>query len=130
MSEYPAGNNTIALDFDGTLYPFVGVHDEPPPNPGAVEAARRLKDAGFHIVIYTSRLSADWLEASGFSWAREANYIRKLLTRDGIPFDDITGEKVRALWYVDDRAIRYADNWADIANLILFSQGRGICVSD
>ncbi len=40
-------------------------------------------------------------------------YITDWCRRHNIPFDDITGEKVPAEVYIDDKAIRFTD-WFDV----------------
>lgn len=112
----PLAENVICVDFDGTLYPWGDLFSYDPPLPGAVDAVLRLRDAGFRIVIFTSRLSPTWLEAEGQSEVVQYDYIAEVLTRDGIPFDAITAEKVPAIAYVDDKAIWFeGDNWREIA---------------
>lgn len=113
----PLAEKVVAIDFDGTLYPWGELFSEDAPLPGAVEAMQKFRDNGFRIVIFTSRLSPTWLEAEGQSEVAQYDYIASMLTRDGIPFDAITSEKVPAVAYVDDRAISFeGDNWREIAN--------------
>ena len=118
----PVAHRVACLDFDGTLYPFRPLFEQPDPLPGAPEAVRRLKDAGYRIVIFTSRLSPTWLESCGYTASEQLDLIEGMLRRDGIPFDDITAEKVPAEVYVDDRAIRFRDGeWPAIVDWVLFS---------
>jgi hypothetical protein len=114
-------SKVVALDFDGCLYPFVDVYAAPKPHADMVALAKKLKRAGFRIVVFTSRLSPTWLDHSGDDYLTQYTYIVGLLERDGIPFDDVTAEKVPAFAYVDDRAIRYNGNGKEIADFILFS---------
>src|ERR1035437_9226521 len=88
--------------------------DVSPPYPGVVEAMRALTDAGYHIVILTSRLSPTW-------WAYEAkhrknvapeafglwqtNYVINYFRTYGIPYERVTSGKVQSICYVDDRGV-------------------------
>jgi hypothetical protein len=45
-----------------------------------------------------------------------------LLNRDGIPYDDITGDKLPAERYIDDRAITFDDNWQAIADFLVLTR--------
>jgi len=115
---------TVAIDFDGTLYAFGPLLDEPPPLPDAVAAVRALAAAGYRIVILTSRLSTHWVKAvARYRWHAfeqgQHDHIAAMLVRDGIPFDAITAEKIPADFYIDDRAIPFTNNWSEIAAAIL-----------
>ena len=117
----PSAHKVILVDFDGVLYPWEPIMSEPDPIPGAVEAMRRLKAAGFRLVIFTSRLSPTWLAESGYHAGDQLAHIERLLKRDGIPHDDITAEKLPAQHYIDDRGLRFHDDWAEIAAFILWT---------
>jgi len=126
----PIAANVVCVDFDGTLYPWGDLYSRARPNPGAVEAVKRMKEAGFRIVIFTSRLSPTWTFAEHESMTGQYNYIQDMLLRDGIPFDDITCEKVPSIAYIDDRAVVYngndAEEWGDIADAIISTYGSGV----
>ena len=123
-SESAAG--VICLDLDGTLYERRPLYEEPDPLPGAVEAAKRLAAAGYRIVIFTSRLSPEWLATTHYTESDMRDRIESILRRDGIPFDRITAEKVAAEAYVDDRAIRFQEGeWPAIVDWILWSRNDG-----
>lgn len=112
----------LCIDLDGTLYERRPLHEEPDPLPGAPESMRRLKGAGYRLVIFTSRLSPRWLADTRYTASEQLDRIESMLKRDGIPFDEITSEKVPAEAYVDDRAIRFTPgDWPAIADWILFS---------
>jgi len=104
----------IAVDFDGTVvehhYPKIG-----PLKPGAKEALHAFRKAGHKIIIWTCRAGA------------EEKAVRAFLVENDIPFDtvnnpimgaDLGTRKVYADLYIDDKGIRYDDNWADITRLI------------
>jgi len=105
----------IAIDFDGTLveheFPHIG-----PLKPGAVEALRAFKKAGHQIIIWTCRQGSDEQE------------VRLFLLQNKIPFDtintpipgyDLATRKLYADIYIDDKGLRFEDNWEEIRRLIL-----------
>lgn len=118
----PIAHRVVAVDFDATLYPWRPIYEQPDPLPGAVSAMKRLKAAGYRIVIFTSRLSPTWLATRKYDAGEQRDLIEGMLKRDGIPFDEITSEKIPAVWYLDDRAIRMTgDNWSEVVDYILWS---------
>lgn len=121
----PEAAGVLAVDFDGTLYPKLGLFDAPPPNPGAVEAMARLAYHGFSIIIWTSRLDEGWLEQTGQSKLDQVEYITRLLKRDAIPYNALSGSKPPAERYIDDRALPYRDNWKDIADFLIVGDSDG-----
>lgn len=119
----PSAHRVLCIDYDSTLYPWAPIMDSPAPLPGAIEGMRRLKEAGFTLVIFTSRLSPTWLAESGYSEANQRAHIERQLTRDGIPYDRVTSEKVPAVAYLDDKAIRFREGeWPAIVDWLLFSR--------
>lgn len=99
----------IAIDFDGVIHRYSdGYQKGDPydiPMPGAFETMRRLISQGFEIYIFTVRPPQEvvkWLGKHG--WDLE------------IP--RVTNEKLPAIAYIDDRAIRFT-NWADITKYFL-----------
>ena len=117
----PVAHKVVCVDFDSTLYPWRPIYEQPDPLPGAPEAVRRLKAAGYRIVIFTSRLSPTWLASTQYTASDMLDHIEAVLKRDDIPADLITSEKVPAEFYVDDRGLRFHDNWPEIVDFILVS---------
>lgn len=121
----PEAHRVICVDYDGVLFPFGYLSEEPEPLPGAQAAMRRLWRAGFRLVIFTSRMSPAWLASTGYDADEMRAAIAAQLNRYTIPFHDITGEKVPAMAYVDDRAIRFRDGeWPAIVDWLLFSEAQ------
>jgi hypothetical protein len=121
-----SARRVACIDLDGTLYPRRPLHEQPDPLPGAYEAMCRLKAAGYRIVVFTSRLSPTWLASANYTASDQVDRIEAMLRRDGIPFDEVTAEKVPAEVYVDDRAIRFAPgDWPAITDWILFAGDAG-----
>ncbi len=111
----PSARGVALLDYDGTIFPFGGLHDQKEPKPGAVETIQWLKEQGWTIVIFTSRLSPSWHRAEGWdeeeAYARELSYVKGHLDRWSIPYDDITSEKRPGSFILDDTAIPFKDDW-------------------
>lgn len=118
---------TAAVDFDGTLAEpikaddprhLAGPHKGPPPvdfmqpRKGAVAGMRRLKDAGWKVIIWTVR--------------DDATAITMWLDKHGIPHDGINyntdqptnSPKMVADVYIDDRAVDPAD-WGRAVDRVL-----------
>ena len=94
--------NTVAIDFDGVIHSYSsgwhGAESAPdPPVPGIIEAIRDMRKAGYDVVVVSSRCSYPGGEKA----------IERYLDKHGIQVDGITGEKIPALVYIDDRAIRF-----------------------
>jgi hypothetical protein len=97
-----ANRYTVAVDFDGVIHsyssPWVShEHIPDPPVAGAIEWLNDIAD-DFDVVILTTRGATlegriavgEWLDAHGFTRYRE-----------------VTAQKVAALIYLDDRAVRF-----------------------
>lgn len=109
----------LLVDFDATLFPWAPLYQDNPPIPGAVYAMKALRDAGFELQIFSSRLSRTWLMAAKESYAKNIDHMSKLLNRYDIPFDGFATEKIPALAYIDDRAIEFKNNWKQIADRLV-----------
>lgn len=115
----PIGAKTVAIDFDATIVPWDDLFSYPQPLPGAAEAIRSLKAAGYRIVVLTSRLSSTWCKAEDESPLAHRQYIEALLKTWDIPFDEITGDKVPAIAYIDDRAVEFTGDWSAVVRRFL-----------
>jgi len=104
--------NTIAIDFDGVIHRnskgfYDGtIYDKPVK--GTKKSLKKLYDLGFNLLVFTCKVRKDrplinektgleliweWLEKWEFD-----KYISK-----------VTNEKPRALYYIDDKGIRFED---------------------
>jgi histidinol phosphatase-like enzyme len=119
---------TAAIDFDGTIvehaWPNIGKL-----KPGAKTAVARLKDAGFHILIFTCRANPPDGGKFDDPDATKLKDMVRFLKEHDIPFDDVwTGAgKPFATAYVDDKAIRYGPtagglDWPEIAEFLIQSR--------
>ena len=102
----------LMIDLDGVLFPYSkGYHDGTlyeEPMPGAVDAIESLVKAGFSYYVFTTRMAMsedpDQQKLDIMQWLVENNFPAP---------EDITCEKLPALAYIDDRAVRFT-NWGDI----------------
>lgn len=91
-----------AIDFDGVLNDWQNspTHNGwGPPIDGALPAMRRLRGLKLRIVVFTTKAANPSGKAAVEGWLRE-NYM---------PYDEVTATKPAALFYLDDRAIRFTD---------------------
>lgn len=113
---------TIAVDFDGTLcdheFPGIGAI-----KPYAREAMVTLKQWGYHIIIWTCRTCHFHYDVFGGDPAQptlERPAVKQMiawLDKNGIPYDEVDdGSRGKPLadYYLDDKAIRYENNWPEI----------------
>jgi hypothetical protein len=115
------------VDFDGVIcqsvYPGLG-----PLIDGAKEALQLFKSLGFTIIISSCR-SCSWnwdtyYKGQPVTHASERKVYQDMiefLQTNGIPYDvidDGTKGKVSADYYIDDKGIRFSNNWPDLAFLI------------
>lgn len=109
----------IGVDFDGTLceeaYPKIGAV-----KPGAKEALTMLKALGYKIVIWTCRTCSYDFDIYGGdpkqpTLERERVIeMKNWLIANEIPFDEIddgSRGKLSADFVIDDKAIRFENNW-------------------
>lgn len=108
----------LAVDFDGTIcehaYPLIG-----PLKDGVVEALRELQKR-YYILIYSCR-SSFWFPEVFKCREDVLEAMRDFLDDAGVPYDEIddgTKGKPFAAYYIDDRAIRFDDNWGEIADFL------------
>lgn len=94
----------IIIDLDGTICTEMRMFSRAlaEPNKGAVENVNKLYEQGHTIIIYTARtwmefeMTTDWLRKNGI------NYHQLMM-----------GKPIGDLW-IDDRAVRFNDNWDEI----------------
>lgn len=117
----PVAAKVVCVDFDATLFPWGELFNpNAKPLPGAADAVRAFADAGFDVVIFTSRMSRQWLQYAGENRDAHYSYISGLMKKHGIPFNRIIGEKIPAVAYIDDKAIEFTgDNWDAIKQRVL-----------
>ncbi len=106
----------IAVDFDGVVHTFdKGWHDGTcygDPIEGALAALKILSET-YNLIIFSAKVRPDRplvMEKTGLqlvdAWLKKHD-VRKYVS-------DITHEKPRAEFYIDDKAIEFKDNWKEI----------------
>lgn len=102
---------TIAFDFDAVIsqyHGFAGLEHTGEPIPEVVEAIRRLKELG-HIVIVNSTRSTELIKEYCNKYHIPIDYIN-----ENPMFPDATGSKPVANVYVDDRALCFSGQSAEM----------------
>ena len=109
----------VLVDCDGVLHPYSKgwngglLYDDPLPQ--AKWFLETLKNKGYQVVIFTARL---------FDTRRNKNdnmmeHIVEWLNNHNLPFDFVTGNKLPAVAYVDDRGVHFnGTNWDKVLEQI------------
>jgi hypothetical protein len=107
--------NNIAVDFDGVIHDFKGWGDGTcygDPLPGSLSAIKKLSEK-YNVIIFTAKARPDRPlvnNKTGKELVEE--WLEK---HDVLKFIDyVTFEKPRAKFYIDDKAIKYDNNWDQI----------------
>lgn len=118
MSRQPV----VAVDFDGTIcefrYPYTG-----PLKEGVCEALQRIRDLGYQILVYSCRAAAPDLSL-GITPELKIKALRGMidyLDWNKVPYDEIDiGDKGKpfADYYIDDKGIRFDDNWREVTDFV------------
>lgn len=123
----PKEPKTICVDFDLTI-----AHTEYPKiisiKPGAKEAMRAFRDMGYRIIISSCR-SCFWnwdcyYMGQPVTPAKDRPVFKDMiafLDAEGIVYDEIddgTKGKVSAKYYIDDKGVRFDNNWDEIVAFI------------
>lgn len=88
---------TVCVDFDGVIKAHRGL------TRGACQAIQHLR-ASYRVVILSSRAIEPVGKAEIAAWLEARN----------VSIDEITAEKIDAIAYIDDKAIRFRGNWAEV----------------
>ncbi len=92
---------TICVDLNGTLDTYTGWRGADywyPPRSGADRFLRELRQRGYEVVVFTTRDPA-----AVWEWLRQYGLAQHV--------SDVTNVKVRAIAYVDDRAIPFRGDY-------------------
>ncbi len=113
----------VMIDFDKTIHPYSkGWNDgkvEDPPYPDAKGSIEKLKNAGYEIVIFSTRVSQGAADEFKTETEDEMQNISNYLKNHGIYFDRITGDKIAADFYIDDKAVTIKNgNWKNVLSQI------------
>ena len=108
----------IAVDFDGVVHNFdKGWHDGTcygDPIEGSLDALKTLSQ-NYNVIIFSAKVRPDRPLVNGKTGKE---LVREWLEKyDVLKYvKDITFEKPRAQYYIDDKAIKFENNWQDILN--------------
>ena len=108
--------NNLAIDFDGVIHNFdKGWHDGTcygDPLPGALDAIRTLSE-DWNIIVFSAKVRPDRPLVEGKTgYELVDEWLQDHGVRDLVA--EITHEKPRAQHYIDDKAIEFTNNWAEI----------------
>lgn len=104
---------TVVFDFDGVIHSYtsgwkgIAIIPDTPVN-GIKEAIQDIREAGYEVVIVSTRCKTN----------EGMKAINKYLLDNGIFVDRICKEKPPALVYIDDRAICFDGNSANLLDKI------------
>jgi len=106
----------LAIDFDGVVHTFdKGWHDGTcygAPIEGALEAIKSLAD-DWNIIIFSAKVRPDRPFVNGKTgYELVDEWLEEHGVRDYV--SEITHEKPRAKFYIDDKAIEFTNNWSEI----------------
>ncbi len=102
----------ILIDFDRTIHKYSkgyddgSIYDEPFGN--VKKYVDKLKDMGYEIVIFTSRVSK---EEFPDKYIEYTNKVKDWLNKNKIYFDKITSDKLPSILIIDDSSYRFMGNW-------------------
>tara|TARA_B100000131_G_C18110279_1_gene609372 strand:+ start:814 stop:1797 length:984 start_codon:yes stop_codon:yes gene_type:complete len=113
--------NNIGVDFDGVIHTFdKGWHDGTcygNPIEGSLEAIKELSGK-WNIIIYTAKARPDRPLVNGkngvelvWEWLEKYDVAKYI--------DEVTHEKPRAEYYIDDKGIKFEGNWGEILEEVL-----------
>ena len=115
LSQKPVDKIAV-IDFDGTLCKFM-FPDVGPIEPNVREALETLKAAGYTIQIHSCRTATYWNHPDEREMHKKL--IIDFMRENNLPYDtlifDPTKDKPIADVYIDDRGMRYENNWLEIA---------------
>ncbi len=107
----------VCIDIDGTLCEIKQAHQtyaDVQPLAGAVEQLKAMRDAGYYIILATARHMKTCDANVGMVIARQGKTLLQWLDDHQIEYDEIWFGKPNADLYIDDRALRFNNNWHEI----------------
>lgn len=112
----------ICIDLDGTICEIrqdTQTYADVKMKPGAAEMIKKLHDAGHTIVINTARN----MGSSGHNVGKAVKNVGKItlewLDKNGIIYDEIFFGKPNSDVIIDDRCVRFQDNWNEMTEEFL-----------
>lgn len=107
----------VCIDIDGTLCEIKQAHQtyaDVQPLPGAIAQLKAMRDAGYYIILATARHMKTCDANVGMVVARQGKTLLNWLDDHQIEYDEIWFGKPNADLYIDDRALRFNNNWHEI----------------
>jgi len=118
------GRMVVCIDFDGVIHEYDGFKGPGVfngPVAGAAEALRYLKDAGWVVIIYTTRAEVELIA----DWLIEHNILFDEINQHHETYNNpMNPGKPHADVYVDDKAVRFEGDWDDTLNQLVYSEIR------
>jgi hypothetical protein len=112
--------NNIAVDFDGVIHEFRGWGDGTcygEPIEGSLEAIKNLSKQ-YNVIIFSAKVRPDRPLVNGKTGLElVTEWLKKHQVLDYVV--DITHEKPRAKFYIDDKAVHFENNWTQILKEVL-----------
>ncbi len=119
-NSFPDELTNIGIDFDGVIHKnskgfFDGtIYDKP--IKGSKEALKKISKK-YDIIIFTAKAKKDRGLINGKSGTEMVwDWLKKYDMDKYVK--DVTSEKPRAVFYIDDKAIKF-DNWSNVLNQVL-----------
>ncbi len=108
--------NNIAIDFDGVLHNFnKGWHDGTcygKPIKGSLDAVKKISKK-YKVIVFSSKVRPDRPLVNGKTgYELVSNWLKK--NKYSKYISEITHEKPRANYYIDDKAVLFSNNWNDV----------------
>lgn len=111
----PVAAGVVLVDFDQTLREWGGLFEFKPPYAGASEFLHQMKNEGYRLILFTSRLSSVWHASEGRDPARgileQVEFLKEYCERYDLPFEAVTAEKVPSIAIIDDKAVEFRGDW-------------------
>lgn len=111
----------LLIDVDSTLCETRKEHEhysDVIPKKGAIETLKDWKARGYYIMIYTSRNMSKYNNNIGLIVANQAPILQEWLKKHEIPYDELHFGKPLSDVIIDDKAIRYENNWEETKKLV------------
>ena len=109
----------ICIDMDGTICDTKKPgesYENVQPKENAIEILKKLKEEGHYIIIYSSRHMVTCNNNLGQITAKQSHIFYDWFKKYGIEYDELWFGKPLADIYIDDKALKYEENWVDIYN--------------
>lgn len=117
----------ICIDLDGTICTIRKegeTYSDVKLKKGAKEMIKKLHDAGHTIVINTARNMGSTGHNIGKAMKNVGKITLDWLNENGIEYDEIFFGKPNADITIDDRVIRFHDNWDEMTEQNLYKEAK------